>query len=133
MPGSTAGTHGFSWRGKHDDPFSFLGMHPRPDGSLGVRVFRPDLRTVAVRAPDGARFESRRIHPEGLFEAVIPGRDPFPYELETTDGRGGVAVERDPYSFRRLVGDYDKYLFNEGTHCEADRFLGAHPCTRGGL
>ena len=117
---------------EHDDPFSFLGMHPRPDGTLGVRVFRPDARAVTVRAPDGARFEGRRIHPEGLFEAVIASRDPFPYELETTDRRGEVAVERDPYSFPPLVGDYDQYLFNEGTHCEADRFLGAHLCTKGG-
>ena len=64
---------------EHDDPFSFLGMHPRPDGTLGVRVFRPDARAVTVRAPDGARFEGRRIHSEGLFEAVIAGagRDPF--------------------------------------------------------
>ncbi len=117
---------------EHDDPFSFLGMHSRPDGALGVRVFRPDARAVTVRAPDGTCFESERIHPEGLFETIIAGRDPFPYELETTDGRGEVAVERDPYSFAPLVGDYDQYLFNEGTHCEADRFLGAHPCTKGG-
>ena len=116
---------------EHDDPFSFLGMHPRPDGALGVRVFRPDARAVTVRAPDGARFESRRIHAEGLFEAVIAGRDPFPYELETTDGGGEVAVERDPYSFPLLTGDYDRYLFNEGTHCQADGFLGAHLCAIG--
>ena len=114
---------------EHDDPFSFLGMHPRPDGALGVRVFRPDARAVTVRAPDGARFESRRIHAEGLFEAEIAGRDPFPYELEITGGGGEVAVERDPYSFPLLTGDRDRYLFNEGTHLQADGFLGAHQRT----
>ena len=118
-------------RAEHDDPFSFLGMHPRPDGALGVRVFRPDARAVTVRAPDGARFEGRRLHAEGLFEAVIAGRDPFPYELETIGGRGEVTVERDPYSFRPFTGDYDQYLFNEGTHCQAESFLGAHLCTIG--
>ena len=117
---------------EHDDPFSFLGMHPRPDGALGVRVFRPDCRAVTVRAPDGSRFESRRIHAEGLFEAVIPRRDPFPYELEITGGGGEATVERDPYSFPPLTGDYDRYLFNEGTHCEADGFLGAHRRAPGG-
>ena len=131
MPGSTAGTHGFSWRPSTTTPSPFSGCIRGRTAPSECVSSGPDLRTVAVRAPDGARFESRRIHPEGLFEAVIPGRDPFPYELETTDGRGGVAVERDPYSFRTLVGDCDKYLFNEGTHCEADRFMGAHPCTLG--
>ena len=99
-----------------------------------VRVWRPDAVALAVVSlADGARYEVERVHPEGLFSTSISSADgPFPYELEIQLSSGRSARERDPYSFWPVASSYDQYLYNEGTHCEAYRFLGARATRLGG-
>ncbi|MFA6110884.1 MAG: 1,4-alpha-glucan branching protein GlgB [Candidatus Latescibacterota bacterium] len=114
------------------DPFAVLGMHPLrlTDGAaLAVRAFLPEAREVTVVARDGdGRYPAERIHPEGIYEVLIPGASVlFAYELEVVDGTGNLERRRDPYSFWPLVGEYDQYLFNEGSHLHVFDRLGAHP------
>ena len=117
--------------GTHGDPFAVLGPHTLPgaEGSgVVVRVFWPGAKAVDVLARDGASESRpmRSIHPDGLFEAVLPGRpETVPYRLagQTPDGR--IVVD-DPYRFPSLLGDLDRLLLAEGTHYQAYERLGAH-------
>ena len=113
------------------DPFSALGMHRVRCGeetALVVRAILPGAQKVAVLAREGGgRYPAERVHDEGIFEAVMPGGlEFFSYELEITDHQGQVCRQRDPYSFWPLLGGYDRYLFNEGSHLHACEKLGAH-------
>jgi 1,4-alpha-glucan branching enzyme len=112
------------------DPFAVLGLHrqARGDGQVLVcRVFRPDVAQVVVLERDGAgSWPAVRVHPQGLFEAVLGDRGPFAYELEITTHTGQVSRVRDPYSFWPLLSGYDQYLLNEGSHLRAYDKLGAH-------
>ena len=113
---------------RHSDPFRILGMHEEGDG-LVVRVFRPDVMSVSVvdRADHGRRFPLQKVHSDGVFEGRIEGTpERFSYLLEFANGEGEVWRERDPYSFWPILGEMDVYLFNEGTHFEIYRKLGAH-------
>lgn len=114
------------------DSFGVLGMHRvqlEGKDALVVRTFLPDAREVAVIERDGGeeRFAATRLCEEGVFEAVIPGKgELFPYELEIIDEEGRSCRQRDPYSFWPLIGGYDQYLFNEGSHFHIFEKLGAH-------
>ncbi len=116
------------------DVFSVLGMHLVDDG-LAVRVFLPEVKAVAVvERPGGRRWPMQRTREEGLFEVCIPDVDVlFPYELEIEDHEGAFRCQRDPYSFWPVLKDADRYLFNEGTHYNAHRFLGARPVELDGV
>jgi 1,4-alpha-glucan branching enzyme len=114
------------------DSFGVLGMHRvqlEGKDALVVRTFLPDAREVVVIGRDGGeeRFAAMRLCEEGVFEAVIPGKEElFPYELEITDGEGGSCRQRDPYSFWPLLEEHDQHLFNEGSHFHIFEKLGAH-------
>jgi len=113
----------------HGQPFDVLGPHRYDiDGTmyLVVRAFRPDAKTVQVKMADAPR-PMDRIHPDGLFEAVI---DPIPtdarYTLARTDYAGVVTDEYDPYSFGPILTDVDRRLLHEGAHVRGYDKLGAH-------
>src|SRR6187397_2761888 len=75
---------------RHGDPFAVLGMHQAGE-QLVVRVFRPDARAVTVRSVDapGKEWAARRLHAEGLFEAVLEGvQERFRYDLTFTAHNG---------------------------------------------
>ncbi len=113
---------------RHGDPFKILGLH-EADGVWVVRVFRPDASAVwVVDAYDSAkRYELKRVHDVGFFEGELKGvTSAFAYLLELTSHEGVKWKERDAYSFGPVLGDIDVYLFNEGTHYEIYRKLGAH-------
>ncbi len=111
----------------HGDPFAALGMH-EAGGKLTVRVFRPDARAVSVaRLSDGKKFEAKRLHEHGVFEAILPERtERFDYELQFTAHDGHQWTDRDPYSFGTILGEMDLYLFSEGNHYDIYDKLGAH-------
>jgi 1,4-alpha-glucan branching enzyme len=118
----------------HHDPFNVLGIHP-VKGGVAVRSFHPEAAEIAVVDIYNTkkRWQMNRVHDAGFFEAVIPNREIFAYDLHMVTWRGETAINRDPYSFLPLIGEMDLYLFNEGNHYEIHKKLGAHVSDVGGV
>jgi 1,4-alpha-glucan branching enzyme len=119
----------------HGDPFAVLGMHQAGE-HLVVRVFRPDARAVAVQDVNdpSAVFPAIPVHADGLFEAVLEGRqERFAYLLKFTSHDGHEWSSHDPYSYGQLLGEVDIHLFAEGQHWELYDKLGAHLREVGGV
>ncbi|CAN5784649.1 1,4-alpha-glucan branching protein GlgB [soil metagenome] len=120
---------------RHSDPFKLLGIREF-QGSLFARVLRPDAAEVTVVDAGNPqnRFPLARVHGDGYFEAVLRGAEnPFDYFLELKSHEGVVWEEKDAYSFGPVLGEMDIYLFNEGTHYEIYKKLGAHIMEIGGV
>ena len=117
---------------RHGDPFRILGIRSEGAGSV-ARVLRPDVAGVAVvlEAKPGARYDLPPVGEQGLFEAALGSIDPeMPYALEFTAHDGTRWRERDPYAFGPVLGELDIHLFNEGTHYDVHKKLGAHVVTQ---
>ncbi|MDH5639053.1 MAG: 1,4-alpha-glucan branching protein GlgB, partial [Nitrospinota bacterium] len=112
----------------HHDPYSVLGIHPAKGGVV-ARAFSPESAEVAVvDIHDRAlRYPMEKVHEAGFFEVFIPKRDIFAYDLHKVSYQGQSEANRDPYSFLPSLGEMDLYLFNEGSHYEIHKKLGAHP------
>jgi 1,4-alpha-glucan branching enzyme len=119
----------------HAAPHDVLGPHRLPSGAgMVVRAFHPHARGVEViDAATGAAHAMARVHRGGFFEAVFPGREPFPYRLRIADASGGAREVEDPYRFPLSVSDFDLYLFGEGTHYRTYQRMGAHPMALDGV
>ena len=114
--------------GRHDDPFAVLGPHiiaTEGGPALAVRAFLPGATRLRVVYPAEALYEAWPVHPDGLFEAIIPG-EPAPYRLRATDAAGQERDLVDPYSLGPLLTPFDLYLIGEGTHFRTYEKLGAH-------
>jgi 1,4-alpha-glucan branching enzyme len=129
-------------RGEHGGAFEILGSHAvrsGPEEGLAVRAFLPGAADAAVIPREGdpeapAPQTMARLHPEGLFEAVFPGRrHPFPYRLRWTDPSGAAHEAEDPYRFPSTLSDFDLHLLGEGAHYRAYEKLGAHPAVLDGV
>lgn len=119
--------------GSHSDPHAILGAHGATvDGVSGVivRALIPNATGVECRLEDGRVIPLARIA-EGtsdLYEAFIAGVTfPIRYRFQFFYVDGSVWDRADPYRFWPTLGDVDLHLFNEGTHRELWRKLGAHP------
>ncbi len=115
--------------GYYSTPFDVLGIHAVPIAgkpALAVRTFQPQAARVEV-VRGGSRREMRRVHPEGLFEAVFPGESEFfSYRLLVTLPDGLRYEIDDPYRFPPVLSDFDLHLLGEGNHFRLYRKLGAH-------
>jgi 1,4-alpha-glucan branching enzyme len=127
-------------RAEDSDPFRFLGPH-RLDhngrGALAIRTFRPGVdRVTIVWGKDRTIYPAERIHPDGVFEAILPLsalrlRDeeaiaPSSYRLRFHFAGGSELETYDPYAFPPVLTDYDLYLSGEGTDYQKYQKLGAH-------
>jgi 1,4-alpha-glucan branching enzyme len=113
---------------RHCDPFRILGIRSC-DGKFVARVLRPDAAEVAVILEGkGAKQQKlSRLDEHGLFEGELTGfSEGMPYTLELTGHDGVKWRQRDAYSFSAVLGEMDVYLFNEGTHYDIHKKLGAH-------
>ncbi|MGA2106990.1 MAG: 1,4-alpha-glucan branching protein GlgB, partial [Syntrophorhabdales bacterium] len=116
----------------HSDPFQVLGAHLVKGGNkeyVAVRAFLPEAAEVSVVEMDGGQqiYPAKKIHKEGLFEAIVRNRDEvFPYRLRKKDTSGTVSEFKDPYSFLPVLSEFDLYLMAEGTHHTQYEKLGAH-------
>jgi 1,4-alpha-glucan branching enzyme len=77
--------------GELHDPFALLGAHPLTLGAtpfVAVRTLLPGARSVAVLDLEpGREIAARRLHEQGLFEAVLEGpRAISPYRLKVDFG-----------------------------------------------
>ena len=120
---------------RHHDPFSYLGPHQFEDGSVVIRVFKPQASSLSVILnKDGRVFEADLIHSNGLFAAKLPA-DAWqqPYELEWHTHEGKTVRQADAYSFGLCLGELDMHLFREGKHWRLYDHLGAHPRVMDGV
>ncbi len=108
---------------RHHDPFAILGRHPEDEGVL-VRAFIPgaeDVRIADVEMP------MTRLPGSDHFEWRGDGKIlPAHYSLAWHDRDKRQHIAHDPYTFPPQIGDLDLYLFGEGRHRHANRFMGAH-------
>ena len=127
-------------RAELSDPFSILGPHPihkSQGGGLAIRAFFPDAESVSVllRAEGetpAAEFPAKRIHPAGIYEAILPAPAasraiPGGYKFSVRGSGGKSRGVSDPYYFPPLLTDFDLHLMGEGTHYDKYEKLGAHP------
>ena len=99
------------------DPHASLGVHPHGAGCV-VRTLRRGANEVAVIV-DSRRWPMQRVHPEGVFEAILPQRV-TDYRIEA-DGR----MADDPYRHLPTIGEFDLQLISEGRHERLWTVLGA--------
>ncbi len=125
----------------HGDPFSALGIHTCGADRV-LRVFRPDAESVRLISIEQAEPAPQvpgptalcRTHPGGLFELLLrDSPDQLVYRLEFTLRCGTVLTSADPYSFERLLSEFDAHLFCEGQHWNLYERLGAHLRTVDGV
>jgi 1,4-alpha-glucan branching enzyme len=134
--------------GYHENPFEVLGPHEvETNGrrAIAVRAFLPDAQRAWVVDPKhGETRPMRRIHPAGLYEAIVDPQsstfnpqasifDPRNYLLRATSYTGETTTMHDPYAFEPLLTDYDLHLLAEGTHWKSYERLGAHQRTVNGV
>ena len=121
-------------KGDCSDPGACFGMRPLP-GGVAVRAFLPRAERVELLRGDTGECVAamKMVHPEGVFEALVPGLDqPFPYRFRV-HGWGDPILVEDPYRFGTFLGELDVYLMAEGTHLRLYEKLGAHPAVRDGV
>ncbi|RYG14132.1 MAG: 1,4-alpha-glucan branching enzyme, partial [Caulobacteraceae bacterium] len=110
--------------GRHDDPFSLLGVFAGPDGAF-ARAWASSVSAPGTQALDGQPLGVLdRIGAEGLFEGAVSG-EPQPIRYVARGG-GAQWTYADPYTFGPVLGPTDDYLMSEGSHRRLYDKLGAH-------
>ncbi|MEG3163160.1 1,4-alpha-glucan branching protein GlgB [Sphingomonas sp. PB2P19] len=110
--------------GRHDDPFSLLGLHAGPEGVF-ARAWIPGAETAEAHDLSGALIGTlKRVEDRGLFEGIVEGDvQPVRYHAK---GGGADWWVTDPYSFGPVLGPIDDVLMAEGSHLRLHDKLGAH-------
>ena len=110
--------------GRHDDPFSLLGVFAGPNGTF-ARALIPGAETAEAYDLAGTSLgRVNRVDDAGLFEGAIDG-DPQPVKYRA-QGYGAEWWVTDPYSFGPVLGPTDDYLIAEGSHFRLYDKMGAH-------
>ncbi len=114
-------------------PHSVLGHHYNSsDNSLFIRAFIPYAETITVLMGDKektvTKYPMKRVHEEGLFEAVLDGyKGDVKYKFEVEEEGGGSYSVNDPYAFTdSLFSDKDIETFKRGDCFDIYRKLGSH-------
>ena len=91
--------------GRHDDPFSLLGVFAGPQGAF-ARAWIPGAERIEAHDLQGTSLGTlERIDARGLFEGAIAG-DPQPVRYRAQGG-GAEWWVTDPYSFGPVLGPVD--------------------------
>ncbi len=121
----------------HHDPFEVLGAHIvtwEGKQTVVVRAMLPHAAKLVVVAQDGGEYPMTRVHQDGVYEAICPGRaEVFGYRLRAANIEGHTWEIVDPYSFLPALSDYDLQLLGEGNHFQSYEKLGAHVTEIGGV
>ena len=115
----------------HPNPFSVLGPHDSPGGSV-IRAFLPGALKVDVlrRSDHGLLTPLERADESGLFEGLVGECSPYLLRIHWP---AAIQETEDPYAFGLLLGDLDLFLFNEGRHFELSKAFGAQAITVDGV
>jgi 1,4-alpha-glucan branching enzyme len=110
--------------GTHGDPFSLLGVHEGPAGTM-LRAILPGAEEVEAFTLDGEALGLLdRLDPRGLFEGRYLGpRQPITYRCSAG---GHDWLVTDPYSFGPVLGPLDDFLIAQGRHYRLFDKMGAH-------
>ena len=144
--------------GQMGAPFDVLGPHRveiNGEPVWIVRAFVPHAEGVDVALQPGASVKSRRsastgeqspgqditipmqrLHPDGLFSAILPGKagsEPPRYTLLIHWPLGVNERRDDTYSFPPQLSDFDLHLMGEGKHYDLYEKMGAHPTQVNGV
>ena len=112
-------------KGRHRDPFSFLGAHESGSGWV-VRAWLPQAR-LADLVVDGLAYAMASEDDVPGFFTVSSATRPGAYRFRITLYSGEIQEIQDPYRFPPLLSEFDLHLHGEGTNYESYRSLGAHP------
>ncbi|EHM95546.1 1,4-alpha-glucan-branching enzyme [Actinomyces sp. oral taxon 849 str. F0330] len=107
---------------RYHDPHEVLGAHVGEDG-VTVRTVRHLADNVVVVTKEGTYPATHEQ--DGVWVAVLPGREVPDYRIEVTYGDETTTVD-DPYRYMPTLGEMDTYLISEGRHEELWEVLGAH-------
>ncbi|MFC1759226.1 1,4-alpha-glucan branching protein GlgB [Planctomycetota bacterium] len=122
---------------RHENPFELLGPHEVENNGqtvVSVRAYLPHSQQVWIaHEGQGGRQAMRRVHPSGLYEAIIPTTSAPHYRLHVKDHTGTTKSMHDPYAFPPLLSDFDLFLLGEGRHWQSYEKLGAHKRTIEGV
>ena len=125
--------------GEHANPHGILGAHrasPGGEDGIVVRALVPGADRVECCLETGEVFQMSR-EAEGLadlYAVFLSGKTlPIAYRYRIYYPEGAVWDRGDPYRFLPTLGDVDLHLFNEGTHRELWKKLGAHVRTMDGV
>ncbi|MDA8164212.1 MAG: 1,4-alpha-glucan branching enzyme [Desulfobacteraceae bacterium] len=121
--------------GSQHDPFQVLGwqvIHREPL-TVVIRTYQPRAETVRL-VLGRERLPMYRMRDAGLFEVVLANRGlPEEYLFEVVYPDRPMRIFHDPYRFPPLLTEFDRYLFNNGTHYELYEKMGAHPAEVQGI
>lgn len=123
--------------GNVSDPGSLLGRHSvdyRGQQATAIRMYEPEAQSIwVVDSASGLRRPMRRLHPEGVFEAIFDETPESNYKVEMIDKQGKTVQTTDPYATPSLLSDFDRYLIGEGRHHGLYERLGAQLRTVNGV
>src|SRR5689334_5155139 len=96
--------------GRHSDPFSVLGPHIQPDGSLAISVFAPDADAVEIiDDKNGTVTRLDKVHSQGFFFGTTDAASRTGYRVrKSSAGRSWEGA--DPYAFGPTLGELDLHL-----------------------
>jgi 1,4-alpha-glucan branching enzyme len=125
--------------GEHSNPHSILGAHPATvagEPGVVIRALVPNVASAECVFDDGRVIPLAREAdgPSDLYGAFVAGAAlPLHYRFRFHYADGATWDRGDPYRFLPTLGDVDLHLFNEGTHRQLWKVLGAHPRTVDGV
>ncbi len=115
--------------GRHHDPHSILGSHPRDNESRIIRAWHPQAVRAEIRVFGQSSRLLTRIDDRGLFAAIIEAGEagiiPGNYKFTFYFRDGSHWETADPYAFSPSIGELDLHLIREGKHQRLFDHLGA--------
>lgn len=117
--------------GRHTDPHSILGAHHLDDGSVAVRVLRPQADGVTLVIGSAEHPMTEQVPGLWVTTLSIPpnaGIPDYRYRVHYPADRAFTVA--DPYRFGPTIGDDDLALITSGHHRRLWEVLGAHVRTR---
>ncbi len=113
------------------DPYQILGAHPvviDKKKAVSIRVFNPAAKNISVIENEtGKEYLMNKINSSGFYEIIFFDKtEVFEYEIKTAYSKKKTTLEKDPYCFLPVISEFDRHLFNEGSHQEIYNKLGAH-------
>ena len=125
--------------GEHSNPHSILGAHPADvagEPGVVIRALIPNAIYAECVLDDGRVVPfTREVEGQAdLYGVFVAGAAlPLRYRFRFHYADGATWDRGDPYRFLPTLGDVDLHLFNEGTHRQLWKVLGAHPRTVDGI